>query len=334
MLRRILKWQQGVKKTLSANTLIGIDFGSHRIKALALSPHPHGYYLESMACVNTPIGSIIDHQLHQTPQLVAALTQLKTSLNLPVKHVATAVTGSSVTTKILHVPNAFTGETLALHMQQEAAQHIPFPLDEISLDYEILGQSEQHPERNKMLLSAARTDHVQARIHALHQVGWRTQVVDIGSHALARAALFLWGAIIEPRIAVLDIGAQSMTFIVIEQGEVIHQRLQPLTSGVTNSVMGESDNRLEFEFIVQHVQRNMQLFCSHSGHDPPSQLFLFGGDSQLPKLAHELTHTLLLSVMLPDFNQTFGTDLNEYTQAPAYGTALGLALRSGSPCRI
>ncbi|MGB5854851.1 MAG: type IV pilus assembly protein PilM [Oceanisphaera sp.] len=331
----MLRLKPQFKKRLSADTFIGIDFGSHRIKALALSRRRHGYHLEGMASVVTPNGAIIDHQLHNIPQLVEALTELRASFNLCSNNVATAVTGSSVTTKIVHVPTVFTGEILALHMQQEAAQHIAFPLDEISLDYEILGQSEQHPDRNKVLLSAARTDHIQARVHALHQVGWRTKVVDIGSHALARAVSFLWGSRLEQRIAALDIGAQSMTFIVIEQGEVIHQRLQPLALGISSLAMTEGDNvEQNTELIEQHVQRNIQLFCSHSGQDPPSQICLFGGYPQLPRLAHQLTQALSLSVMLPDFNHAFGHDLSDYSHASAFGTALGLALRCGSPCRI
>lgn len=337
MLRRILRRMLNVNKTSSGKTLIGIDFGRHRIKALALSKHEQGYRLEAMASVATPAGAIIDYQLHQTPQLLAALTQLKASLNVRSIEVATAVTGSSVTTKLLQVPIAFTGEILALHMQQEASVHIPFSLNEISLDYEVLSSSEPHGERQTVLLSAARTDHVQAQVSALHQIGWRTAIVDIGSHALARAVLFLWPDIKDKRVAALDISEQSITLIVIEQREVIYRRLQPLAASLLPVVEYEETdteliNEAELAQIVQHTQRNIQLFCSNSGSEPPAQLFLFGGYRHLLALSSRLTDALQLSVQLPNLGQAF-SHLNDEPYAPAYGTALGLALRSGAPCR-
>ena len=325
-----------------AQGMIGIDFGSHSIKALALKGSPPAYRLAAMACIATPAGGIVEHQLQDMPQVVGALKQLRRLLDCRYTRVATAVTGSSVTTKIIAVPKTLTSDVLALHMAQEAAQHIPFALDEISLDFEVLGPSEQQPERDKVLLSAARTDHINSRVYALQQVGWQARVVDIGSHALARAVATFFTtqshlAAALPQqdtpqlLAVVDIGAQSLTFMVMADNEVIHTRLQHL---VGDPLSAEPTHLDEINRIACHIQSNMQLFCSSSGHSAPAWLCICGGGSLLPELAKTLSRTLEQTVIQPDFSAVFGGNPGDYPDSAIYGTALGLALRSFSSCPI
>lgn len=313
----------------SAHIMLGIDFGSYRIKAVAIK-HTGGLpQIKAMASVATPAGAIVDHQLQNIPQVVQALTQLKRLLGVGKAHAATAVTGSSVTTKILQVPSSLTVDMLALHMRQEAARHLSFPLDEISLDFEMLEQDSSHTNSNQVLLSAARTDHVQARVQALKQVGWRTQVVDIGSHALARAVVFLLSPTPTQVVATLDIGAASLTLIVIAQGDIIYQRLQPLASESFNA-----NGPHNVEQITRHVQQNIQLYCSNSEHPLPERLMLCGGFRPLTDLAHRLHQALAIEVIEPDFRRVFGDQLPDYSDAGAFSTALGLALRKEGSCLI
>ncbi|MBO1518382.1 type IV pilus biogenesis protein PilM [Oceanisphaera pacifica] len=340
MLRRILARTPQLtrlpilRNRISGRALIGIDFGRHSIKAIALRYQADTFHLEGISSVATPQGSIIDYQIQPTPPLIEALHLLKSSLNVCTKEVATAVSGSSVTTKIVHAPALFSDEVLALHMQQEALQHLSSDLDDISVDYEVLGPSEQSPERNRMLLSVARTEHIQARVDVLSQVGWQTKIVDIGSHALARATSFLWSKSLAAQVGVLDIGAQSMTFIVLDQGEVIHHRLQPLASD-TISVSADISQAPQYTaLIVQHTQRNLQLYCSHTGHAPPEYLYLFGGGAGLPLLAEQLAQQLSVVVIPADFAGVFDLSSHQAVQVFTFGTALGLALRCGVSCQI
>lgn len=336
-LSTIFSASSGFKRSSSTETLLGIDFGCERINAVALralpaiAGQPAAYQLQAMARVATPSGAIVDHQLRNMAQVVAALKQLRHMLKVRTRNVATAVSGSSVTTKIVHVPNSLPVEMLAHHMEQEAAAHIPFPLAEISLDFEILGPSEQHPDRDKILLSAARTEHVQARVDALRQVGWRAQVVDIGSHALARAVCFLLAPPPEQRVAVLELSAESLTFMVISQGEIIYQRLQPLAA---DSQPATLSNQHYMAQVTSQAQRQLQLFCSNSGQTSPSPLLLCGSDTELAQLVPRLSHSLGIAVQLPDFSVMFGGEPHHYSEAPAFSTALGLALRRSSPCLI
>ncbi|WP_417614144.1 type IV pilus biogenesis protein PilM [Oceanisphaera sp.] len=328
------------KRRSHGQGVIGIDFGNHSIKALALSGTPQNYRLAAMASVPTPGGSILEHQLQDIPQVVGALKQLRRLLGCRYTRVATAVTGSSVTTKIIAVPNTLTSDVLALHIEQEATQHIPFPLDEISLDFEVIGPSARYPERNKVLLSAARTDNINARVDALQQAGWQTRVVDIGSHALARAVSTFLTTQPHPALArsqqatphllaVVDIGARSLTFMVMAGHEVIHTRLQHLAGEEASAKADHADGVPQ---IVGYIQSNLQLFCSSSGHPAPALLCVCGGGSLLPGLTAALTQALSLAVVQPDFSAVFGGAPGDYPDAAVYGTALGLALRRFSSC--
>ncbi|WP_375057274.1 type IV pilus assembly protein PilM [Zobellella sp. DQSA1] len=340
--------------------MVGIDFGVCNIKAVVLKGKPGHYQLEALASVPTPRGSIIDHQLQDVAQVVMALRQLRRRLHCRCDHAATAVTGNSVITKMLMVPRNLSVEELENQVLLEAEQHIPFPLDEISLDYESLGINAHHPERENILLSAARTESINTRLSALQQAGWNTRVVDIGVHALARAVNVCMAAenTYASMLALVDIGAECLTFAVIEKGEVIHSRLQnfggtqltrelcKLTDMPEDSVeQAKIDNTFppdlrqdtEQQYItvvLQHIRRNVQLFCSSSGSKPPTALFLSGGGSLLPELAKVLEQELSIPVLQPDFDLVFERKPRECPDAAAYMTALGLALRSFTPCPI
>lgn len=343
---KLSEWLKGLIRTqlqfntnTAAETLLGIDFGSQRIYAVALrylpaTPHqPARYQLQSMACVATPNGAILDHQIHNLPQVVRALGQLRRLLKVRRRNVATAVTGSSVTTKILHVPNSLPPEMLALHVQQAAAGQLPFPLADISLDFEMLKPCALHADCDQVLLSAARTEHVQARVKALRQAGWHAQVVDIGSHALARAVNFLLQPRLGQLVATLELSTESLTFMVLTDGEIIYQRVQPLAADVEEAKL---DNHDYSELVISQVQRQWQLFCSHLEQAPPEQLMLCGSYPDLAKLVPLLNQRLGIAVQEPDFSRAFGHTAriasHLYLEAAAFSTALGLALRRDMPC--
>lgn len=330
-LTNIFSSKLGLSFNAAGQTLLGIDFGSQRIHALALryfaaQPHqPESYQLQAMASVNLPSGAIFDHQLQNIPQVVEGLRQLRRLLKVRRTGVATAVSGSGVTTKILSVPNSLSAEMLNFHVQQAAIAQLPFPLAEINLDFEILTPSAQHADGDKILLSAARIELVQTRVDALRQAGWQTQVVDISSHALARAVCFLLKATRDQLVGVLELSAESLTFIVVADGDIIYQRLQPLAAVIPAAELSQQHY---LEQISSQAQRQLQLFCANSGQAAPSSIMLFGsGASELSQLASCLNQQLGISVQMPDFSRVFGGTAELYLEAAAFGTALGLALR-------
>ncbi len=234
------------------------------------------------------------------------------------------------------------------------------PLDEVSLDFEILGKVADQ-ERQEVLLSAARTESVNGRVTALAEADMTTKVVDVGAHALGRAVLACLPELQEwdKPVGVIDIGASAMTFAALVKGEVIYSRLQnfggdqysqALASFYSLSLDDAEQAKLQGKLPIDHeldvllphmnallqqVRRNVQLFCSSSGHRELSKLVLSGGGSLLPGLAAQIGNELSCEVLHPDPFTLFGKPKGEVAAHGAkYMTALGLALRSFTPCQI
>ena len=169
-------------------SLAGIDFGSQTIKAVTLSGRPGKVHLESVAEIPMPKGTLVDYQLQDIERVGQSLKSLKRLIQGDCQLVATAVTGSNVITKVIQVDANINENELENQVHLEAEQLIPFPLDEVSLDFEILGLTADE-SRQEVLLSAARTESVNGRVSGLVEAEMKTMVGDAGANALGRAVL-------------------------------------------------------------------------------------------------------------------------------------------------
>ncbi|WP_219590342.1 PilM family type IVa pilus assembly protein TapM [Aeromonas salmonicida] len=341
--------------------LAGIDFGSQTIKAVTITGRPGKLHLESVAEVVTPKGTLVDYQLQDIERVSQSLKTLKRLINGNSQYAATAVTGSNVITKVIQVDARLSENELENQVQLEAEQIIPFPLDEVSLDFEILSLASDQ-DRQEVLLSAARTESVNGRVSALAEAGMTTKVVDVGAHALGRAVLACQPELLawEKPVGVIDIGASAMTFAALVKGQTIYSRLQNVGGDQYSQALSSfysmsleeaeqakikgtlpADHELDvllphINALLQQVRRNVQLFCSSSGYRELSKLVLTGGGSLLPGLVSQLQDELNCDVLHPDPFSLFGKPKGEggVVHGAKYMTALGLALRSFTPCQI
>lgn len=340
--------------------LIGVDFGSQSIKAVTLNGSAARPRLESVADVPMPKGALIDYQVQDIERAGQSLKALKRQLVGSNQQVATAVTGSNVITKVILVDASLSEGELEDQVQREAEQLISYPLDEVSLDFEVLADAAE-TDRQRVLLSAARTESVNGRVSALAEAELATRVVDVGAHALVRAVLACQPelASLEKPVAVIDIGASAMTFAALQRGEVTYFRLQNFggdqysqaISSFYNLPLEEAelaktqqqlpaDHEMEvlqpyLQSLLQQVRRNIQLFASSSGQRELAKLVLTGGGSLVVGLADMLRQELSLEVLHPDPFALFGRGADDARGHGAkYMTAFGLALRSFTPCQI
>ncbi|MFM4702048.1 type IV pilus assembly protein PilM [Aeromonas bivalvium] len=340
--------------------LIGVDFGSQSIKAVTLNGSAARPRLESVADVPMPKGALIDYQVQDIERVSQAIKTLKRQLIGSNQQVATAVTGSNVITKVILVDGRLSEGELEAQVQLQAEQLISYPLDEVSMDFEVLAGAPE-TDRQRVLLSAARTESVNGRVSALAEAELTTRVVDVGAHALVRAVLACQPdlASLEKPVAVIDIGASAMTFASLQKGEVTYFRLQnfggdqysqaissfynlPLEEAELAKVQQQlpADHEMEvlqpyLQSLLQQVRRNIQLFASSSGQRELAKLVLTGGGSLVAGLTEALRQELSLEVLHPDPFVLFGRDGDESRGHGAkYMTAFGLALRSFTPCQI
>lgn len=341
--------------------LVGVDFGTHSIKAVNVLGRAGKFTIGAAAEVMTPKGVLVDHQLQDIERVSHLLRGLKRDLDGAGQYVSTSVSGSNVITKILLLDAGLDESERREQMMAEAEQIIPFPLDEVSLDYEELGPSSDDPSRLQVLLSTARTESINGRVSALAEVGWTTRVVDVGAHALGRAVLACYPDLVNSSkaIGIIDVGAATLTFAALVRGEISYTRLQDFGGNhytqslasfysmspdsaeqakVTQSLPAghESDvTQPHISILLQHIKRNSQLFCSASHFRELSGLVLTGGGSLLPGLAQQLASELGMEVRHPDPFALFGSKaLQASGHGARYMTAFGLALRSFVPCQM
>jgi len=346
-------------------TIVGIDLGTQFTRAVVLSRQGQQLVVEACAQHPSPRGAIVEHQIQDLEKLTLVLRQLRKQIPANVKEAAAAVSGANVITKILHMDKSLSELELEIQVELEAENAIPFPLDEVSLDFEVLGESRSDAATNNVLLSAARAESVQARATVLNDAGFDARIIDVASHALGRACeLFDARLPKQPErvVAMVDIGFSSMTCAMVYGGETIYAREQNfggdnLTQALLSQLgcdwdeaertklhetwSGDRDTLVLAPFIttlLQHLRRNIQLFCSSSGLTRVDAMILSGGCSRLPGLVNTLRQELDIPVFDASVDEVLEF-ANErirdhfHQQGGTYLVALGLAMRSFLPCR-
>ena len=344
--------------------MIGIDLGSHSVKAVALSKSGKSYKVEGVAEMNVPKGSVSDRQLIEVDKVAQVIKQVKRNFPAKYKFAAAAVSGADVFTRVVQMDADLNEMELEAQIELEAEHLIPFPIDEISIDFEVLNKNLADPSRNDVLISAARTDTIVTKASCLEDAGLEPKVMDIESHVLGRACqLVLTKEEHDKVVAAIDIGASMMTFAMMNKGETVYARVQNyggqnFTQAIANfysmsveqaekdklanTLTADYDSDVLAPFItsaIQHIRRNIQLFCSSSGYSKVDKLVLTGGGNLLPELVSQIESELEIPLILanPFANFTFANSADEklmVMNGPKYMIALGLALRSFAPCQI
>ena len=343
--------------------LIGLDIGSHSAKAVLLKQQDDHYVVVGASQVPIPAGAVVEHEIKDFEAVGNALKPLFVRMGKKSRFVAAAVAGSSVITKIVYVEGGGSSSDLEAQVQIEADHLIPFPLEEVSLDFEVIGKNEASSEQVDILLSACRTEHVDSRVAALKTAGFTPKIIDIEAYALGRALPGMINSIppdiAQQVVAMVDVGANMMLFSVVKDGETIYSKEQPFGGDIFNQgicayygmdpesaekakIAGELPPNYDFEVLapfqtqlVQQVRRNMQIFSTSSGIQQIDVIFLSGGSAILPGMADLLREELSVHSELanPFAGMEVAPEIDAEKlkgSAHQYAIACGLALRSSA----
>ncbi|MEQ6340872.1 MAG: pilus assembly protein PilM [Gammaproteobacteria bacterium] len=342
-------------------TLLGLDISSTSVKVLELSQSGTRYRVESYAVVPLPPNAVVEKSVADVEAVGAAISRVVKRAGVRCKNVAIAVAGSAVITKIISMPASLSEDEIASQIEVEADQYIPYPLEEVNLDFVVLGPSEKKPDTVDVLLAASRSENVEVRVTAAELGGLTTKVVDIESYAL-EAAIALLGqqlpdAGIGKTIAVVDVGATMTTLTVLYNARIIYTREQvfggkQLTdeiqqryglsyeeAGLAKKQGGLPDDYIPDvltpfkEAMVQQVSRSLQFFFSSSHYNSVDHVVLAGGCAAIPGLDEMIEDKIgtTTSVANPFINMTLASKVNAQalsSDAPALMIACGLAMRS------
>jgi len=277
------------------------------------------------------------------------------------KNAAVAVSGSAVITKIISMPASLSDQDLESQIQLEADQYIPYPLEEVNIDFEVLGPSEKNPELVDVLLAASRSENVDDRVAALELAGLAAAVVDVEAYAMENACTQLVDQLPEggeeQTIAIVDVGATTTTLNVLHNNKIIYTREQnfggrQLTeeiqrryglsreeAGMAKRQGGLPDNYgpevLEpfKEAMAQQISRSLQFFYSSSAYNSVDHIIMAGGTSSIPGV-DELVEDRIgvpTAIANPFANMSVASRVKPQrlsNDAPALMIAVGLALRA------
>ena len=347
--------------------MVGIDIGSHSVKAVLLSQKETHYRLEAFAVEPMPKGAMAERTIQDIEAVGRVINKIRKKLPKNVSDAATAVSGQAVITKVIFMDVALTDAELESQIEIEADSLIPYPLDEVSLDFEKLDVNEADPSKVNVLLSAARTESVEARAGAVESGGFMPKVVDVEAYALSRNLELCYDLLPEDApekvVAFIDVGASMTLISVTQNGETLYTRDQVFGGEqYTNSIVsyynksfdeaeiakttGDLPPNYTFEVLapfqtalLQQVRRAVQMFMTTSGKDHVDYVVLTGGTSLVEGLDRLLVDELGIHTIVADpfadMEVSPKVDRNVMQRHKAqFAIATGLALRSFTSCHI
>jgi type IV pilus assembly protein PilM len=342
-------------------TILGLDISTTAVKLLELSMSGNRYRVESYAVEPLPPNSVIEKNISDVDGVGEAIKRAVKRSGTRAKFAAAAVAGSSVITKVISMPASLSDEELESQIMLEADQYIPYPLEEVNLDFEVIAPTEDDPERVDVLLAASRSENVDVRVDALELAGLQAKVIDVEAYAMENAFSLLKEQMpdngLDKTIAVIDIGATMTTLNVLHDLKTIYTREQvfggkQLTeeiqrryglsyeeAGMAKRQGGLPDNYVPEvlepfkEAMAQQVSRSLQFFFSSSQYNSVDHIVLAGGSSSIPGVDEliEKNQGVPTSVANPFSNMIISPKIKAQVlsnDAPALMIACGLAMRS------
>lgn len=169
------------------DTLLGVDINDMGIKLIELGRSAAGYQVQGYSTQMLPPNAMVDGTLLDLEEAGRALHLALSRLRTSARQAAVAVAGPSVITRVIDMEAGLSDEEMVWKIQMEADQYIPYPLDEVAIDFQVRGPSAQDPARVEVLLAACLREQVEARTAVLALAGLVTRVVDVEGFALERA---------------------------------------------------------------------------------------------------------------------------------------------------
>ena len=347
-----------------SDSLIGLDIGSTSVKLLELSNSDGHHRVEAIGVEPLPPHAIVDRHIRDVDSVGEAIRQVVARAGPSGRLVAAAVADSDAITKVIEMDASLSDAELESSMFADAARHIPYPLDEVALDFEVQHLSERHPDQVEVLLAACRREEVEMREAAIAMGGLEARVLEVESHAVQRASVLAR----PPRedrarrtspetIGIVDIGANATRLYTLAGDRPVHAQEQrfggrQLTEEVQRryglshedallatqrGALPEGSREVVLEpfrtALVNEIARSLRLFSAAGGSARVEELVVAGGTAALAGLAEALTHALGIEATIANpftsmsLRPRIGADTLA-AHAPALMTACGLAMRA------
>ncbi len=352
---------------IKSPSLIGVDISSSSVKMVELSKVGKGkgsfrverYVIEPLAVHAMQDGSIVDLE-----SVGGSIKQGWKRLSSRCKNIALALPSSDVITKKIIVPAGQREEDLEFQVENEASQYIPFVLNEVNLDFQVLNSPSRNPDEVEVLIAASRKEKVEDRVAAALMAGLKTVVMDVEPYAAQAAFELIKNQLPDSGdnqiVALVDIGATVMKTNVFHNGESVYMRDQPFGGDqLTQEIHNQFNLSLEdsekakrsgslpenyktdvlnpfCETLAIEVMRAIQFFYTSTQYTEINYILIAGGCAAIPRLNEIIAARTQVSTLV--VNPFASMDLSSRitprqinADAPSLLIACGLAMRSFDP---
>ena len=257
--------------------LIGLDIGSSFIKVAELKTTGQGYVLNKFGMARIAPGSIVEGRVANMQGLANDIKSLFKSQKIHEKNVAISTGGHSVVIKTINTTNR-PGKELHNTIYAEAEQYIPYDIDDVNIDYQIIGESEFSSEQISVLLVAVKKDLVAEYIELIHLAGLNPRIIDVDTFALQNAYEILPYKNAEQITLLVDIGASKMSLNILKANASLMMRdnmsgtnqiLEEISnqSGITieeaeQALNGEKKGIIDMDTMASICSKVTQSWCS------------------------------------------------------------------------
>lgn len=341
--------------------MLGIDITPSSIKLVELGQDKTGaWVLERCAMEPLEKGCVVDGNIEKFDDVSAALRRLVKRSGSKAKQVALGLPNTAVITKRIVLPASLGVQEMELHVESEASQYIPFALDEVSLDFCVIGRNARNAEDVDVLLAASRREKVEDRQGLAEAAGLQAAVVDVEPYAARLAAARLIAQLPnggrDALVALVKVGSAATSLQVVRNDELLFEHEQLFGGAHLTQMLvkhyGFSQEEAEakkrsgdlpadyakvilhsfVEGLAAEVTRGLQFFFTSTPYHSVNQILVFGGSAGLPGVGIAIAaHTKVPAAIANPFGDmrlgqgVHATRLDQ--EAPAYLTACGLAMR-------
>jgi type IV pilus assembly protein PilM len=338
--------------------LVGLDVGSSSVKAVELKPGKGDtFQLTTVGLEYLPPEAIVDGQIMDSTSVIDAIQRVFSEYKIKTTEVATSISGSSVIVKKIQLP-AMSEQELAESIHWEAEQYIPFDIQEVNLDYQVLDAAAAGGNMD-ILLVAAKKDKINDYTSVITQAGRNPVVMDIDAFALQNAYETNYG--VEPGrvVAMVNIGASQANINIVRGENSIFTRDITTIGGNLYTDIIKKDLNLSFEQaedakrggehagqvagilrsttdqVLLELQKTFDFFKATTSEDRIDRIVLSGGSARIPGLSEAMGERFdtRVEIFNPFQNMSYNPkDFDaEFLEevGPACAIAVGLAMRKG-----
>jgi type IV pilus assembly protein PilM len=308
-------------------------------------------------------GIVVEKTIKNPTAIVTALKNMIEREKIKEVIACISVPNSEAITRVIQLGSDLNEKDIAAEIDLEADRYIPYSLDEVNLDFAVLGKSPKSEDLVDVLLAVSKSENINSRVDLLTQAKLDTKIVDIDSFSMERAFSLLTKQLPDQGenmvVAVIDIGATITTLNIFHNKRSIYTREQSFGGqhlldeiqtryglSYEEAILARKYDNLPDDYITdilqpfketvaKQVSRSCQFFFSSGGHNEINYLFLTGGTSNIPGLDELIFSEVGIKTAManPFTDMLISKKVNETVlmeDAPSLMNCCGLALRNCS----